>query len=435
MTCKTKKRLSEILDKAFHNTWKSFLKSEYIRFIEKGGRASGKSSNIAKMLILTLMKEPVNICVFRKVADTLKRSVYEAIKWAINELEVEEYFLIKKSPLEIVYLERGNQITFLGVDDPEKIKGLASCAYPYAIWWFEEITEFKNKEEIETVIKSIVRGKLPNKIKGELLTTRYKGFFSYNPPRQKQHWVNKEYEIIKANSPNHINHTTYVDNPHLAEEFYRELEFIKRNDELMYRGIYLGEPIGNGIVPFPKLRIEKIDNSIIKTLDTFRNGIDWGYGTDPFTFVRWGYDRKRKRIYAISEIYGYQLDDDDMMPKIKKLIHRNDTVICDSAEPKTIARYKKFGIRAKGAKKGAGSVEAGERWLGQLEIIIDPARTPNIAREFQSIDYATDRYGEPLPRLEDRNNHTIDATRYAFEDDQKERRKYKTKKGLRPVGL
>ncbi|KHF30155.1 Phage terminase large subunit [Anoxybacillus sp. BCO1] len=82
---------------------------------------------------------------------------------------------------------------------------------------------------------------------------------------------------------------------------------------------------------------------------------------------------------------------------------------------------KEHGIpRIKGAKKGPGSVEYGEKWLDDLEaIVIDPKRTPNIAREFESIDYQVDADGNPKPKLEDKNNHTIDATRYAFEDDMK----------------
>ena len=74
-------------------------------------------------------------------------------------------------------------------------------------------------------------------------------------------------------------------------------------------------------------------------------------------------------------------------------------------------------------QKEKALVEYGEKWLGDLEaIVIDPARTPNIAKEFQIIDYATDKDGNPLPRLEDKNNHTIDATRYAFERDMKKGR-------------
>src|SRR5699024_7345780 len=81
-------------------------------------------------------------------------------------------------------------------------------------------------------------------------------------------------------------------------------------------------------------------------------------------------------------------------------------------------------------KKGPDSVEYGEEWLNDLnEIVIDPKRTPNIAKEFESIDYQTDRDGNALPRLEDKNNHTIDATRYAFEEDMRGRDVVRTFKG------
>lgn len=89
-------------------------------------------------------------------------------------------------------------------------------------------------------------------------------------------------------------------------------------------------------------------------------------------------------------------------------------------EPKSIAELKnEHGIkRIKGVKKGPDSVEYGEEWLDDLaEIVIDPLRTPNIAREFENIDYQTDKDGNPKPRLEDKDNHAIDSTRYAFSED------------------
>ncbi|PGT18495.1 PBSX family phage terminase large subunit, partial [Bacillus cereus] len=83
--------------------------------------------------------------------------------------------------------------------------------------------------------------------------------------------------------------------------------------------------------------------------------------------------------------------------------------------------------RIRGAKKGAGSVEYGEKWLADLdEIIIDPVRCPNTAREFENIDYETDRDGNPKPRLQDKDNHTIDMVRYAMEEDMKKGGKIRT---------
>ena len=82
---------------------------------------------------------------------------------------------------------------------------------------------------------------------------------------------------------------------------------------------------------------------------------------------------------------------------------------------------REYGCNFKGAKKGAGSVEYGENWLDSLDaIVIDPKRTPNTAREFENIYYMTDKDGEPKAKLEDKDNHTIDATRYALEADMRQ---------------
>lgn len=99
----------------------------------------------------------------------------------------------------------------------------------------------------------------------------------------------------------------------------------------------------------------------------------------------------------------------------------NDTyVICDSAEPRSIEELRVLGIKAVPAKKGPGSIEFGENWLDDLEgIVIDSRRTPNIAKEFENIDYQTDKDGDIIPKLEDKDNHSIDATRYALEVDMK----------------
>jgi len=99
-------------------------------------------------------------------------------------------------------------------------------------------------------------------------------------------------------------------------------------------------------------------------------------------------------------------------------------------EPKSNDELKnEHGIRRiKQVVKGPDSVEYGEKWLDDLDFIcIDPKRTPNIAKEFENIDYAVNARGEPLTRLADVDNHTIDATRYAFEDDM-------TRKGKLRVG-
>ena len=400
------------MNKNFHEAWILWKTSRYTRYVFKGGRGSAKSSHIALMLVLSIILEPVNAVCFRKVGETLSKSVYEQIKWAIQFLGAEEYFRFKSSPLEIIYVERGNKFIFLGVDDPQKSKSIKTADFPIIYFWFEELAEFKTEAEVETVIKSILRGKLKEGLK-------YKGFFSYNPPQSKLNWVNKKYSFGSVDDNTYVHHSTYLENPHISDEFLEDAENTKRRNELKYRHEFLGEAIGNGIIPFPNLQIRQITKEDIANISIIRQGIDWGYGVDPVAFVRWGYSKKKKIIYALDEYYGVKRSNKNVAEYILSKEY-DEPITCDSAEPKSIDDLREYELSAWGASKGKGSVEYGEKWLGDLEaIVIDPERTPNIAKEFQMIDYATDRDGNPLPRLEDKNNHTIDATRYAFERDMK----------------
>lgn len=415
MTSRKKRKqlkISDLLTPKFYPLYLAWKSNKYTRLVCKGGRGSAKSTNIALILVVDLMQYPINTICFRKVGETLRKSVYEQIKWAIKFLGVEEYFEYKLSPLEIIYKERGNKFIFMGVDDPQKSKSIKEAQFPVARYWFEELAEFKNEDEVETVLNSIFRGKLE---KGLI----YKGFFSYNPPKMKHNWVNKKYNYSFIENNIFVHHSVYLDNPHISEEFIKEAEAVKAKDETKYKLVYMGEPIGNGLVPFPNLEIREIEASEIAGLEKFRNGVDWGYGVDPLAFVRWGYDKKKGIIYALDEYYGVGLKNRNLANYILSKGY-DELVMCDSAEPKSIDELKEYDISAWGAKKGAGSVEYGEKWLSDLEaIVIDPKRTPNISREFEMIDYDTDREGNPLPRLCDSNNHTIDATRYAFSNDMK----------------
>lgn len=415
MTSRKKRKqlkISDLLTPRFYPLYSAWKSNKYTRLVCKGGRGSAKSTNIALILVVDLMQYPVNTVCFRKVGETLRKSVYEQIKWAIKFLGVEEYFEYKLSPLEIIYKERGNKFIFMGVDDPQKSKSIKEAQFPVARYWFEELAEFKNEDEVETVLNSIFRGKLENGL-------IYKGFFSYNPPKMKHNWVNKKYNYSFIENNVYVHHSTYLENPHISEEFIKEAEAVKAKNETKYRHVYMGEPIGNGLVPFPNLEIREIEASEIVGLERFRNGVDWGYGVDPLAFVRWGYDKKKGIIYALDEYYGVGLKNRNLANYILSKGY-DELVMCDSAEPKSIDELKEYDISAWGAKKGAGSVEYGEKWLADLEaIVIDPERTPNISREFEMIDYDTDRDGNPLSRLVDKNNHTIDATRYAFSNDMK----------------
>jgi phage terminase large subunit len=424
-----KRKLSEFLPKAFHPVWKASINPNILNIICKGGRGSGKSSDIAHVIVQLLMRYPLNGVGIRKVDNTIELSIFEQIKWAISEQGVSHLFKVNKSPMRVTYIPRGNYMVFRGAQEPERIKSLKSANFPFAIAWLEELAEFKTEDEVTTITNSLLRGELDNGL-------FYKFFYSYNPPKRKQSWVNKKYETQFVADNTFVHHSTYLDNPFISKQFIEEAEVAKKRNELRYRWEYLGHAIGSGVVPFDNLVFREITDDEIKTFDNIRQGEDFGYAVDPYSFVRWHYDKTRNRIYAMDEYYGVKISNRQSVKWVKEKGYHDTMTIGDSAEPKSIAEQKELGMKVKGAKKGPDSVEYGERWLDDLDaIVIDPKRTPNIAREFENIDYETDRDGNPKAKLEDKDNHTVDSTRYAFEDDMKRPAKVKTSNIRKQLGI
>lgn len=423
--------LSEIVLDQFKPFWIASKKKKHLRYVLKGGRGSGKSFHIPMRIMLDIMEYPVSAIGVRKVQNTILKSVYANFKGAANAMGVRHLFRFVDSKLEITYKPRGNKIYFAGADDSDKIKSIKDADFPLAIMWIEELAEFKNEDEVTTIENSVLREELEGKIANFSMRKRvypfdYSFYYSYNPPKRRQSWVNKKYESSFIDANTYVDHSTYLGNPHLSKKFIEEAENVKKNKPMKYRWEYLGEAIGSGVVPFDNLQIEpgSITDEMVTNFDNIRNGLDFGYATDPLAFVRWHYDKKKNGIYAIDEIYGVKLSNREFANKAYAKGYYADEIFADSAEPKSIdeLRYEQYMKKVKGVKKGPDSVEYGEQWLDDLDFIcIDPKRTPNIAREFENIDYQTDNDGNPKARLEDKDNHTIDATRYAFSNDMKKK--------------
>ncbi len=409
-------RLSTLVNSCFTDFHKNIRDQKYLRYVLKGGRGSGKSFMIAIELILDLINNPISVLCVRKVGNTLYESCYEQLKEAIDVLDCNEYFHFGKSPLKITYKTRGNYIIFRGADDPSKIKSLKVAKFPVATLWIEELAEFKSEDEVSMIENSVLRAELQEGLS-------YKLFYSYNPPKRKQSRVNKKFESQFISDLTYVHHSTYLDNPYISNVFKDEAEHIKKVKPLKYEWEYLGKAIGSGVVPFDNLEFRKISNDEILNFDNLRQGLDWGYATDPLALVRVHYDKTRRKIYIFDEVYGVKLSNREAGDIIKSRGLDDVMIIADSAEPKSIAELKSYGISVVGADKKPGSVEFGEKWLDDLEsIVIDPIRCPNTAREFENIDYKTDRFGETVPRLEDKDNHTIDALRYSLSEDMIERK-------------
>ena len=402
------RRLSECVAPSFYDVHRDIRDKKHDHYVLKGGRGSCKSSFVAVEIIMELLRTPdIHAVCLRKVADTLRDSVFAQLLWAIDILGVSQYFSIGVSPMRITYTPTGQMIYFRGCDDPLKLKSIKPPFGHFGILWFEEWAEFDGAEETRSVRQSIRRGS------GRCIV-----FYSYNPPPSAGSWVNQEINTPQADRL--VHHSTYLTVPPawLGESFLAEAEHLRMVAPESWRHEYGGEVIGTGGEIFRNVTVRTIPEEELQQFDRIRRGIDWGYAADPFAYIGCHYDKTRRRLYIFDEIYKTALSNRVAAELLQSNALRMGEIIADSAEPKSIAEMWDYGIRCRGAVKGADSVRHGIKWLCALEaIVIDPVRCPNAAREFTSYELERDAHGGFKGRYPDKDNHTIDAVRYALEDD------------------
>ena len=364
-----------------------------------------KSSCVSLLVPLLVVANPnTHAVVLRKVANTIRDSVYAQYLWAIGELGMAAYWEAKVSPMELIYRPTGQKIMFRGADDPMKIKSIKVPFGYIAITHFEEKDQFAGRGEIRTILQSTMRG-------GSV----FWNFESYNPPISRDNWANKD--SLKERPDRLCHKSTYLQAPveWLGEQFIAEAEHLKTTDERAYEHEYLGVPVGTGGNVFENIELRDISDKEIAQFDRIFQGADWGWFPDPFAFIRIHYDRARETLYIVDEIYGNKLTNEESAKRIKDKGYTDAYVTCDSAEPKSIADYRASGVPAKEAIKGPGSVDYGMKWLQRRKIVIDRRRTPNAYREFVGYEYERNKDGEIISGYPDENNHLIDAARYAME--------------------
>ncbi len=398
-------RLSRLIAPAYFDVWREGRSGNCDELWLYGGRGSGKSSFISLYIVCGLMDEPqANAIVYRKVAETLRESVFAQLVWAIGLLGVSEWFRLKLSPLEIEYIPTGQRILFRGSDRPEKSKGVKLVRGYFKYLWFEELTEFAGMRDIRTIKASILRG-----TEEQTLT-----FYSYNPPMSANHWVNTEARKGRKGRISHQSDYRGIPKAWLGDAFFLEAETLKEQNPREYRHMYLGEVTGTGAQVFENVVLRRLVPGQWEGLRTYC-GLDFGFASDPDAFVRCAYDGRRRILYIVDEFVALRMLADTLAKETRARAHE-DVITCDSAEPRSIAELRSRGVRVIPAKKGPDSVTHGMKWLqSRTQIVIDPRKTPHAAEEFSTYEYERGRDGEPLLRYPDYNNHLIDAARYALE--------------------
>ena len=393
--------LKDVVGKGYTEFWN--FKGRYR--ICKGSRASKKSKTTAMWFIYNTMKYPdANTLVIRKTFNTLRTSVFTDLKWAIHRLGVDEYWSYTNSPLEMTYKPTGQKIYFRGLDDPLKITSISVDVGVLCWCWFEEFFEVATEEDFNFVDESI-RGKVKPPLFKQITMTMN--------PWSERHFAKKRFFDVVDDNILALT-TNYLCNEWLDDADKLLFEEMKKNRPKRYKVAGLGEwGIEEGLI-FENWRVEDL-TELIPTFSNIYCGLDFGYAADPNALIKVSLDKKRKNIYVFSEYYQAGMNDAELV-RVCKEIFGNNYVACDSAEPKSIDYLALNGIRAYPVIKGADSINRGIRWLQGYEIIIHKDCI-NFIDEISQYSWQEDKFGKSMAKPVDKNNHLLDALRYALESE------------------
>ena len=308
-----------------------------------GGSSSGKSYFLAQRTVIDVMSGR-NYLIVRQTNASIKKSVWNEINKAITNMKISKLFIINKSDQTITFKPLMTQILFSGLDDVEKVKSITPKNGVLTDIWIEEATQVEKKSYKQLTKR--LRGGSNHKKRITLSFNPvlkehwiYQDFFLYNwlydeltidtVGNEEQYFENEGMSILK---------TTYKDNKFLTEDDIKGLE---DEEDKYHMNVYT---LGNwgilGSLIFTNWKIEEFDTS---SFDNIRNGCDWGFGSDPFAYVRLHLDNKHKKMYIFDEVCSTGLSDEEAMKLIRPKMKRGEIITADSSEPKTISLWKKKG--------------------------------------------------------------------------------------------
>lgn len=375
----------------------------------KGGRGSLKSS-FASLLIANGLRvdSDAHAIVGRRFENELHDSVFAQIKWAFEKLGMYQDWHFTTRPMRARNIRTGQLVLFKGADDPLKLKSLKIPHGYIKYLWMEECDQFRNADDLRSVEQTVFRGKK---------SRQTLSIYSHNPPKSERAWVNAETRVPMEGR--YIHESTYLDAPKdwLGERFIARAEALKMINEPAYNNEYLGIVTGTGTEVFTNIKSVRFDDEEIAAFTNVRQGLDWGYATDPLCALKMSFDPKRMvlRIFAEKVAVGIsnrRLDDESDYTWKRTLTY------ADSSEPKSCDEMRNdYKWNLVNAYKPKGSVPQGIKWLQNLaRIEIDPVRCPFTLNEFLTYNYLVLQDQTIQNEYPDKNNHSIDAARYGNQE-------------------
>jgi len=393
-----------ISSKIFNPIYKRFLHAVSYIQIFFGGASSGKSVFVAQRAVIDLMEGNRNYLVVREVYKDLKNSAFAEMRQVIeSNSDLAKLFYITENPLRIRCKENSREAVFVGLDDVENIKSIRPRRGVFTDVWIEEATQI-SKNSFKQIRK---------RLRGQSVAKRITMTFN---PILKSHWIYKDFfqgwndesDILETGKLL-ILRTTYKDNVFLTEQ---DRENLENEEDLYFYNVYtLGKWGVLGNVIFRNW--ETADLSNLKKLwgRQIYGGLDFGF-THPAAALSVGYDAENKTIYVFDEAGGTGLSNQALYRETTKLMATNFN--CDAAEPRSILELQNLGLSCQSADKGKDSVIYGIKWLQRLKIVIDVSCT-RLKAELSSYKWVEKRDGTVIEQPVDKNNHWIDALRYAVE--------------------
>lgn len=373
-----------------------------------GGRGSGKSWFASQKCILRCFRQPGHrIAVFRKIARTLRQSVYQRILDQLSFWKLLPFCKVNKTDMTITF-PNGSQIIFLGLDESEKIKSLEGVTSV----WLEEMTEF-SEQDLED-IDMIIRGECGS----------YKQVIGTLNPKTSLHWIKKRFFDGRASdATTHV--STYLDNDYRDRNLDKQMaDLRKRNPALaaVYADAEWGILEGLIYQP-PRMELDYPD-----AFDDEVYGLDFGFNNP--TALVWiggkdiqpGGDLGKGDVYLRESIYQSELTTPQLAMKMRELkVDKRARIYADSAQPGMIQELKSAGFNVLPADKGPGSVEAGIKFVQGLTIHTLPENS-NLNSEFQTYSWEVDKNGNALDKPTKFFDHLMDAMRYGVATHWKRKR-------------
>ena len=365
-----------------------------------GGRGSGKSHNFAELWLDENIREPLDCVMLREVQKDLKFSVKRLLEGKIEQFNAGSYFEVQD---RIIKSKAGGITIFEGMQNhtADSIKSLER----FKRGWFEEAQK-ASQRSLDILRPTFFRTK-----DTEL-------WFSWNPDKPTDP-IDALLRPEDGKTPpgSIVIHANYDTNPWFPEDLKKEMEYDRSRDLDKFNHIWCG-----GYQTHSEARVFrnwKVEEFERPEGTIHRLGADWGFAIDPSVLVRCSIEGNR--LYVDHEAYMIgceitQLPDlFDRVPESRKWF-----ITADSSRPETISHMQKNGYpRMNRAIKGAKSIEEGVAFLQSFDIIVHP-RCKHTIDELGAYRYKTDPLTQKvLPVLEDKNNHVIDALRYACEEARK----------------